>query len=450
MAERWRCTALLAAVTAGLGAVLAGQAQDLPFRVNRIFDRTTVISPGRSARPSASIVITAPPGLRVADTGPSPRLAETTRRRMKQDGSPVAIGTYRVIRSAVMAEERPLLIHLPEDYARTTLRYPVLFHLYGQQVTNYFADAVMTAERLGGTAEIPPMIVVGVANTDRYRDCLPLQADGKGPGGADRFLRFFAEELIPFIDASYRTKSYRVLAGPQAGGAFGLHALVTRPELFNAYLLRIENPFPGTEPFRRFFLDEAAAFVQRPPTPNRFVRIVHESDVDADTAGFVRRLGEIVNGARLEGLRFEVQVEPPSGDFVPLVGLPPGLRAVFAGYRMPAAPPVESLKAIEDYYRAFSVRLGVEVEPPDLVLTFAADSLIERARLEPALELLAYEIRLHPGSLNALWRLGEVNRKLGRLEEARDCYKRFLAIQSNDAALIRKRLAEVEQAIKKQ
>ena len=306
MAERWRCPAVLAAVAAGLGAVLAGQAQDLPFRVNRVFDRATVVSPGPSARPSASIVITAPPGLPVADTGPSPRLAETTRRRMKQDGSPVTIGTYRVIRSAVMAEERPLLIHLPEDYARTTLRYPVLFHLYGQQVTNYFADAVMTAERLGGTAEIPPMIVVGVANTDRYRDCLPLQADGKGIGGADRFLRFFAEELIPFIDASYRSKPYRVLAGPQAGGAFGLHALVTRPELFNAYLLRIENPFPGAEPFRRFFLDEAATFVGRTRRLDRFVRITYESDVQADTAAFAKRFAEIAETARPEGLRLEV------------------------------------------------------------------------------------------------------------------------------------------------
>ena len=367
----------------------------------------------------------------------------------QKDGDPVTIGTYRVLRSAVMGEDRPLLIHVPEDYDRTTLRYPVLFHLYGQQVTNYFADAVMTADRLGNPAQIPPMIVVGVANTDRYRDNLPLQADGKSPGGADRFLRFFAEELIPYIDATYRTKPYRVLAGPQAGGPFGLHALMTRPELFNAYLLRIENPFPGAEPFRRFFLDEAAAFVKRPLVPNRFVRIVHESDVDADTAAFVKRLAEIVNTARPEGLRFEVVAEPPSGDFVPLVGLPSGLRALFAGYRMAEARSVESLKAIEDYYRVLSNRLGVVLEPPELVLSFAADALMARGRMDAALEVLTYDLRVHTDSLNALLRLGEVNRKLGRLEEARNFYRRFLEIRPSDAALIRQRLAEVEQAIER-
>jgi predicted alpha/beta superfamily hydrolase len=39
-------------------------------------------------------------------------------------------------------------VHLPEGYEKSAARYPVLFHLYGQQVTNYFADAVMTTERL--------------------------------------------------------------------------------------------------------------------------------------------------------------------------------------------------------------------------------------------------------------------------------------------------------------
>jgi hypothetical protein len=365
----------------------------------------------------------------------------------QKDGDPVAIGTWRSLQSNVLGETRQVLVHLPDDYDRTTLRYPVLYHLYGQQVTGYFADAVMAAERLGSTAEIPPLIVVGVANTDRYRDNLPLRADGTGPGGADNFLRFFADELLPFIERNYRTKPYRILAGPQAGGAFGLHALTTRPNLFNAYILRIENPFPGTGAFRQFFLDKAAEFSKSPPSLNRFLSLHVESSAPPETLAFARRLGAIIDGAHAEGLRFELRVEPSSGDFVPLVGLTPALRSLFAGYTMASSPRPTSIEAIEGHYRALSARLGVDLEPPELTLTFAVDELMESNRLDAALALIQYERRIHPASLNALWRLGETNRRLGRLTDARDAYMRFLAIAPADAAMVRQRLAEVEKAI---
>jgi uncharacterized protein len=365
----------------------------------------------------------------------------------QKEGDPVAIGTWRTLRSNVLGETRQVLVHVPDDYDRTTLRYPVLYHLYGQQVTGYFADAVMAAERLGSTAEIPPLIVVGVANTDRYRDNLPLRADGAGPGGADNFLRFFADELLPFIERNYRTKPYRILAGPQAGGAFGLYALTARPNLFNASILRIENPFPGTDTFRRFFLDKAAEFFKSPPSLNGFLSLHVESSAPPETLAFARRMGAIIDGAHAEGLRFELRVEPPSGDFVPLVGLTPALRSLFAGYKMDASPRPTSIEAIEGHYRALSARLGVVLEPPELTLTFAVDELMGSNRLDGALALIDYELRIHPASLNALWRLGEANRRLGRFTDARDAYKRFLAIAPADAAMVRQRLAEVEKAI---
>jgi len=88
-------------------------------------------------------------------------------------------------------------------------------------------------------------------------------------------------------------------------------------------------------------------------------------------------------------------VDPPSSDFVPLVGLADGLRAIFEGNRLADPRGVESLRPIEEHYRRLSERLGVALEP------------------------------------------------------ARDYYQRCLAIQPNDASLIRRRLAEVEQAIAK-
>jgi predicted alpha/beta superfamily hydrolase len=82
--------------------------------------------------------------------------------------------------------------------------------------------------------------------TDRTRDLTPTHADIKNPdgtvtafptsGGADRFLDFIQTELIPEIEKRYRTAPYRIFAGRSLGGLLAIHALFTRPDLFNAYI----------------------------------------------------------------------------------------------------------------------------------------------------------------------------------------------------------------------
>ena len=37
-------------------------------------------------------------------------------------------------------------------------------------------------------------------------------------GGADEFLRFLSDELIPWVEGQYRTASFRVLVGHSLGG----------------------------------------------------------------------------------------------------------------------------------------------------------------------------------------------------------------------------------------
>jgi len=106
--------------------------------------------------------------------------------------------------------------------------------------------------RLAATAQIHTPIVVGVGNTPlRLREYLPsdliaaLPADMRDDilgiyGGAplsDGYLRFLVEELKPFIDRSFRTRSGRddtAIMGSSMGGLISLHALMKRPDVFGA------------------------------------------------------------------------------------------------------------------------------------------------------------------------------------------------------------------------
>jgi enterochelin esterase-like enzyme len=108
-------------------------------------------------------------------------------------GRVVATGESHLIPSRVMQEQRRVLVTLPESYERTAVGYPVLFMLDG---TSHVLHATATSRFLSAARNrIPEMIVVVLPNTNRNRDLTP------GPG-AERFQRFFAEELFPWVDST--------------------------------------------------------------------------------------------------------------------------------------------------------------------------------------------------------------------------------------------------------
>ena len=58
----------------------------------------------------------------------------------------------------------------------------------------------------------------------------------KESGGGKTFLHFLQEELIPEIELEYRTMPYRILVGYSRGGSFALHAMLEKPDLFQAFI----------------------------------------------------------------------------------------------------------------------------------------------------------------------------------------------------------------------
>ena len=122
-------------------------------------------------------------------------------------------------------------------------RYPVLYLLDAQTHFHYSSGI---ADFLAKDDRMPNMLLVGIVSGDmarRTHDLTPpstAETDNRfspGNGGADAFLSFIADELIPFIDKTYRTRPYRLLIGHSFGGLFGVYALITKPTLFNAYIV---------------------------------------------------------------------------------------------------------------------------------------------------------------------------------------------------------------------
>ena len=106
--------------------------------------------------------------------------------------------------------------------------------------SNSVLEAVSAINKLAADGNIPKLIIVAIGNTDRDRDMMPLSTKQYTVpvAGAEQFLSFISDELIPQIENKYRSNQQRILCGKSLSGLFTLYALLTRPQLFESYIGR--------------------------------------------------------------------------------------------------------------------------------------------------------------------------------------------------------------------
>ncbi|MDO4636457.1 MAG: alpha/beta hydrolase-fold protein [Lautropia sp.] len=131
--------------------------------------------------------------------------------------------------------------------------YPVLYLLDGDTLFPIASTAAHALTTRTGENGVVPMLIVGIGydhqrwlDTDaRVEDYTPPVADGSAShdargrrqGGADRFLRFLQDELLPETQRHFQIDSTRqALFGHSFGGLFTLHAFFRQPQTFQTYI----------------------------------------------------------------------------------------------------------------------------------------------------------------------------------------------------------------------
>jgi enterochelin esterase-like enzyme len=162
-------------------------------------------------------------------------------------------------KSRALAAERTVRVWLPPEFTRRA-RYSVLYLNDGQ---NLFGDGDPdsggggwhvdeTAARLIDDRAIEPLIVVGIdhgGDAARSVDYLPVPdpfSEAPEPPGADRYLTFVIDELIPFINRKYPTRrgpEHTGFGGSSYGAASAFYAVMSHPDVFGRVLL--ESPSVG-------------------------------------------------------------------------------------------------------------------------------------------------------------------------------------------------------------
>ncbi len=113
-----------------------------------------------------------------------------------------AQGNRDSIYSEVLKEKRDLKIILPANYKPGSKeKYDVVYVLDGESNTEMFSQFHLYTKTMG---YVPDVILVGVINVDRTRDFTPTAIKrNPGSGGANKFISFLKQELIPYINKTY-------------------------------------------------------------------------------------------------------------------------------------------------------------------------------------------------------------------------------------------------------
>ena len=233
------------------------------------------------------------------------------------------------IKSKVLDEEREIYVYLPEDMETGEI-FPVIYLLDGHSLFNYVSSVVQMYSRRG---RIPPMIVVGIASTDRMRDFTPSERGGMNGrpvsgGGADIFLEFLSDELFPLIESKYPTREYRTLIGHSLGGLFTVHAFVTQPSMFRSYLAL--SPWFGLED--DVLLSKAESYLKEGVSPQKILFTANEPINRPEIEGRIAHFVELLQNYEQEGVDWKYQrVEDSDHSNLPLKVIPDALEFIFPG-----------------------------------------------------------------------------------------------------------------------
>ena len=264
-------------------------------------------------------------------------------------GEPIVIGNRVGIHSKVSKETRSLLIATPDGYDAATDRYPVLYLLDGE---DNFVHVAGIVQFLAETERIPPMIVVGIENTERSRDLTPptqVEIESRfhpKNGGADAFLQFVSSELIPYIDQHYRTRSYKVLVGHSLGGLFAVYTLASNPRLFNAYIAI--DPTLSWNNQSALAKAETTIRTTKELTSDLYITVTEENDD-------VHRLREILKERDIKGLRWTFK-QMPDETHTSIVhqSVYSGLDSIFDGWHLASPLKLYDQGGLEAIHRHFA------------------------------------------------------------------------------------------------
>jgi hypothetical protein len=338
------------------------------------------------------------------------------------------------MRSDVLGEERQVLVRTPLGYERGTERFPVLYMTDGEA---HLAHTISTVSFLARNGRMPEVIIVAIVNTDRTRDLTPTNASMNNEtgaaqfrtsGGADKFLKFIETELVPNIEKTYRVHPYRVFAGHSLGGLFAIHAMVARPDLFNAYIA----VSPSLQWDNQVAVKRAEEFLKNKKEWKKTLYVSLGNEPGNISTSY-ERFKEVV--AQYQPKDFEwlasKMADEDHGSVV-LRSHYEGLRKVYSDWQPRADVETGAIQGgwpkVEAHYKYLSEKYGYPILPGEALVNQYGYQLMGAGKVDEAITMFKANAEHYPNSANVYDSLAEGYENSGRLDLARINYEKAYTI----------------------
>ncbi len=138
--------------------------------------------------------------------------------------------------SGELNNERTIKIYIPESYKQDSTRvYPLALVLDAE----YLFDIYVANSKLFALKDkAPEQIVVGIyqnQRNERKTDC-EVNANSMLTESSSKFYKFIKNELLNYIEDSYRISPFRTIVGNTITANFTNYFMVENENLFNAYI----------------------------------------------------------------------------------------------------------------------------------------------------------------------------------------------------------------------
>jgi len=367
--------------------------------------------------------------------------------------TPVPVVSTRTVESSILGTPQVIWWAAPEQGSQAKL--PVLFVLDAE---NNFLPTLGVAAALQRAELMPDVLFVGLPGANREYDYSPVDigVEYMETGGGPEFLRFFEEELIPFVELDPRVATHRTVVGHSLTALFGLFALAERPGLFQNVVAISPSLWWGDATVSQSLID---AFSGRVPdrATALFLTMANEGTLD-DPDGLLmlqeyERFVETVVSSPERSLRvghLDLFHEDHLSTVTPATHA--GLKFVYADWSQESmyAQPDLTLDMVREQMAEKSATYGFPIPPSYAGMVAMGSALHRDGDHEGAVRVYRYALGFHPEGLQLTGFLGRSLVALDRWDEAQAAFLRALEIAESTGSpmvpWVRERLAEVESA----
>ena len=328
------------------------------------------------------------------------------------------------IYSDFLKQNRSINIHLPDNYnySDNKLKYPVIYIFDGELLFEYLVGLYKYNFDI-----YPPAIIIGVNQLDRNIEL----------GTSEVFTSYFIEELIPFIDTTYRTNTIKIVIGHSFGGAFVLNSclqttLIKTVLAISPVIKKEKAPF--IKDFKPFDLIDRFKNQQNETFPKDIYFGYGENDFkylmsDTDTLyNFINK-----NYKGLISTHLDIYPREDHNSAI-LIGIRRGLMYAFRNFILPESDwdlieETDNDSIFYQYFEKISIYYDEEIIPTEEDYNSLGYYYLNHNKIDKAIVIFTKNTTLYPFSSNTYDSLGEAFEKKEEIKNAIKCYKKAIEIE---------------------